>query len=230
MAKQHQLHHRHYLNRAHKDSRLATGGGGGYAEDKQRKYRDREQRRQKILKVFLAAVIPLTVLVLLFAPSRGGGSLTFLRSESVSAIESAASKASTAAKLPVPASSSDKSTLHKIGLFLGLQTKSPMSHPTAMPTMATPTLATPTDTPTMTPTNSLTEVHTKVLTAASTGVLTDQDGVEPSKQELLDQPAASLVTKHIVVAHCKEDVSWLDQLHNFDQSAFDPHCKIHIHI
>ena len=68
---------------------------------------------------------------------------------------------------------------------------------------------------------------------------TDQDGVvkdayassfgEPSKQELLDQPSANLVSKHIVVAHCKEDVSWLDQLHNFDQSAFVPRCKIHIH-
>jgi hypothetical protein len=79
-----------------------------------------------------------------------------------------------------------------------------------------------------------------VLTAAPTGVPTDQDGVvkdayassfgEPSKQELLDQPSANLVSKHIVVAHCKEDVSWLDQLHNFDQSAFVPRCKIHIHI
>jgi hypothetical protein len=34
-----------------------------------------------------------------------------------------------------------------------------------------------------------------------------------------------------VVAYCKEGVSWLDQLHNFDQSAFDPCCKIlNIHI
>ena len=53
---------------------------------------------------------------------------------------------------------------------------------------------------------------------------------EPSQHGLLDEPAASLVRKHIVVAHCKEDVYWLDQLHTYYQSAFDPRCKIHFHI
>ena len=43
------------------------------------------------------------------------------------------------------------------------------------------------------------------------------------------QPAQSMVSKHIVIAHCKENLDWLDQLHTFDQSLFDP-CRIHIHI
>ena len=43
------------------------------------------------------------------------------------------------------------------------------------------------------------------------------------------QPAQSMVSKHIVIAHRKENLDWLDQLHTFDQSLFDP-CRIHIHI
>ena len=63
------------------------------------------------------------------------------------------------------------------------------------------------------------------------GVNMKQDSFdEPSQQELPDASAASLVSRHIVVAHCKENLSWLDQLHNFDQSAFDNRCTIHIHI
>jgi len=88
---------------------------------------------------------------------------------------------------------------------------------------------------------SLVIIILTALNIIKSNVNIKQDGVfkdayassfgEPSQHALLDEPAAaSLVRKHIVVAHCKEDVNWLDQLHTYDQSAFDPRCKIHIHI
>jgi len=120
------------------------------------------------------------ILLLLFASSGGGGSLTFLRRQSASAASNATSAAAVPPPPPAPVPTSlDKSTLHKIGLFLGLQTESPTSYPTAVPTTAKPTTATPTDTPTMTPTNSPTEVPTKVPTAAPTGIPTDAPTSSP---------------------------------------------------
>ena len=175
-------------------SRLAAGGGergslfiSSHAEDKQRKYR--AQRRQKILTLFLAVVIPLTFLVVLLfaAPAGGGGNFSFLRRQSATksaAVDSTASILASAADPPPPVpvpvpTASDKTTLHKIGLFLGLRTESPTLYPTAMPTTATPTTATPTDTPSMTPTNSPTEVPTEVPTAAPTGIPTDAPTSSP---------------------------------------------------
>ena len=150
---------------------------------------------KKMRTIVLAAMVSLTVLQ--FAPSGGGGgSLTFLRrSQSASAASNATSAA--AAPPPPPAlvsASSDKSTLHKIGLFLGLQTESPTSYPTAMPTTATPTTATPTDTPSMTPTNSPTEVPTEVPTATPTGNPTDAPIIDPLDQLLskYDIPVSAL--------------------------------------
>jgi hypothetical protein len=90
----------------------------------------------------------------------------------------ATSAAAAPPQAPVPISS-DKSTLHKIGLFLGLRTESPTSYPTAMPTTTKPATATPTDTQAMTPTNSPTEVPTKVPTAAPTGIPTDAPTSSP---------------------------------------------------
>ena len=144
-----------------------------------------------MMTIVLAAAVSLTVLQ--FAPSGGGGSLTFRQSAS------AASNATSAAAAPPPPpalvpASSDKSTLHKIGLFLGLQTESPTSYPTAIPTTATPTTATPTDTPSMTPTNSPTEVPTEVPTAAPTGIPTDAPIIDPLDQLLTkyDIPVSAL--------------------------------------
>ena len=88
---------------------------------------------------------------------------------------------------------------------------------------------------------SLVIIILTALNIIKSNVNIKQDGVfkdahassfgEPSQHALLDEPAAaSLVRKHIVVAHCKEDVNWLDQLHTYDQSAFDPRYKLHIHI
>ena len=132
----------------------------------------------KLLKLILAAVVLLTVLQ--FASS-GGGGLTFLRrSQSASTTSNATSAAAAPPPPPAPVStSSDRSTLHKIGLFLGLRTESPTSYPTAVPTTAKPTTAMPTDTPSMTPTNSPTEVPTQVPTADPTGIPTDAPTSSP---------------------------------------------------
>ena len=167
-------------------SRLATGGVGGYAEDIQRQYR--AQRRQKILTLFLAVVIPLTFLVLLFAaPAGGGGNFSFLRQSATksAAVDSASSILTSAAAPPPPVpvpvpTSSDKTALHKIGIFLGLRTESPTSYPTAMPTTAKPTTATPTATPTMTPTDSPTDVPTETPTSAPTVAPTDAPTSSPT--------------------------------------------------
>jgi len=147
----------------------------------------------KMRTIILAAIVSLTVLQ--FAPSGGGGSLSsFLRrSQSASTASNATSAAAAPPPAPVP-TSSDESTLHKIGLFLGLRSESPTSYPTAMPTTATPTTATPTDTPTMTPTNSPTEVPTEVPTAAPTGIPTDAPIIDPLDQLLskYDIPVSAL--------------------------------------
>ncbi len=49
----------------------------------------------------------------------------------------------------------------------------------------------------------------------------------PTKSEPPTKSTIS-VFRHIVIAHCRENLSWLDQLHNFD-SFVCQHCHLHIY-
>ena len=187
-----------------------------HADDKLGKYQ--EQRRQKILKLFLAVI-----LLLLFASSGGGGSLTFLRRQSASAASNATSAAAVPPPPPAPVPTSlDKSTLHKIGLFLGLRTESPTSYPTAVPTTAKPTTATPTDTPTMTPTNSPIEVPTKVPTAAPTGIPTDAPTSSPLPLPTTAKPTIAKDDDDGSILRLTPNETIIDPLNNTIDSVTNP--------